>query len=57
MMQQKRATRRTAAEPNTMPAMAPLGSLVGGCMVGVAGDTDVVLGWGRENDLEKAPEM
>ena len=25
--------------------------------VGVAGDTDVVLGWGRENDLEKAPEM
>ena len=43
-----------------MPAMAPLdrvGSLVGGSMVGVAGDTDVVLGWGGENNLEKAPEM
>ena len=69
-------TRKTAAEPPTMPAMAPLdriGELEGGSMVGVAGDTDVVLGWdtdvvlgwdtdvvlgwGGENDLEKAPEM
>ena len=62
MMQQNRTTRRprTATEPTTMPAMAPLdrvGSLVGGSVVGVAWDTDVVLGWGRENNLEKAPEM
>ena len=31
--------------------------IIGNRDVGVAGDTDVVLGWGRENDLEKAPEM
>ena len=58
--QKMRTIRRTAVEPTTMPAIAPLdriGGLEGGSMVGVAGDNDVVLGWGGENKLEKAPEM
>ena len=53
-------TRRIEAEPTTMPAIARsdrIGGLEGGSMVGVAGDTDVVLGWGGKNNLEKAPEM
>ena len=43
-----------------MPAIARsdrIGGLEGGSMVGVAGDTAVVLGWGGVNNLEKAPEM